>query len=148
LISDGTGITVIAIHVVSHEKTTAGLVAGIVGAKILIIADHLSSHALAGDAVIRHGAGISVDTLAFVQRQMLAAVRTEAAIFCTQVVIIASSFVDISVTIIVEPVTGLFRRNCRITIREPIIRANPFALTSSPLIDHITGRPQGEFDSS
>jgi hypothetical protein len=129
LVSNRTRIPVITINVVSHKKTAAGFVAGIVGTGIVIVAEDLAADALAGHAVVGHGTGIPVDAFAFVEGQMLAAVGSETGIFGAEVVVVAGAFVGFSVAIVVGSVAGFFSGHSCIAVGETFLTANALAFT-------------------
>lgn len=71
LVRHGTGIAIITNHGVRRKSTAAQTVAGVIGARVFIVAINGRTHADSGLTMVPNGAGILVPALALFQRGVL-----------------------------------------------------------------------------
>jgi len=125
VVTNRTGVAVVAFRVVGDVLASPYLGADVVGAGVVVVAIHRVTDAHAGNAVIRDGAGIAVQAFPFSQGSMFAPGFARAEVFGAVVAVIAEVdevtahfgwFIGESVAIVVHPIAGLGRRVECVTI--------------------------------
>lgn len=150
----GARITIIAIGRVMFRGTATKSITQIVGAWIVVIADHGRSNTNSRLTMIADRAGIVIATFASVQIFMgttgfPAAYITGAAIaIITKLHVLAVNevrLVHFPVTIVVNPVAELCTCNQGVTGRETLGCTNTLPLAGSKLVGQFAGGPQRQF---
>ena len=128
-VAQGAVVPVIAIGKVKGELAALLGVTAIVGAGVVIVAGERISYACPGFTMVGLGAGIAVDTFAFIQWDMDTSFATATTVFGARVTVVTGSFIDAAVTVIVHTVAFFGSRGCSVACIESQLgtRTVPFA---------------------
>ena len=128
-IANSAVVSVIAIGKVKGELAALLGVTAIVGAGIVIVAGERISHACTRFTMVGLGAGIAVDTFAFIQWGMNTSFATATTVFGTWVTVVTGSLIDAAVTVIVHTVAFFGGRGSCVACIESQLRTStvPFA---------------------
>jgi len=119
------GVLVIAILCIVLEHTPSHSVARIVGARIVVVANHRVSKAHSLFAVVSDSTGITVDTLSLGEHFVLAAGFSQTVVIRAIVAVVAQvhvvaldllRLVNVAVAIVIKPVACLLSRNGGIAV--------------------------------
>jgi hypothetical protein len=106
-VSDGAGITVVTVVKVGLVLTTILGIACVIRALVAVVADERLADANTGFAMVRLGAGITVQALPRIQGSGRASLRPSAQVFCARVTVIAGAFIHNTVAVVVQPIAHL-----------------------------------------
>jgi len=154
-VADRARVPVVAWRSVVIEEASSRSVAGIIGARVVVVAQHRVAVALPLLAMIAHGAGVAVLAFAAVEigvtapRFSIAHVRGALVGIVAQVEIVAAGLerlVRVAVAVVVHSVARFLGRDRSIALCEPAVGAHPFALARSPGVLHLACGPQPRLD--
>jgi len=157
LICYSTGVAVVAIRTVVLIETATHFVAVIVSARVVVIAIHRLPDADPRIAMVSNRTWVAVKTLPLGQRRMATAgvaiakvvgawiaIITEAQVF----VVLQDSFINIAITIIVEPITAFPHGHGCVTKSKTVGTTHPFTFAEPKLILRCAGGPERQFNGS
>jgi len=157
MVTQSTGISVIAATGLRRVLAPARFSADVVGARILVVALHRVPDADAVGAMVGHGTRVPVYALPFVQRDVFAPFLAVTNVLGTAVVVVTKidvipahlqRFIHVSIAIIVDSVALLFRRNRGVAGGQTFRRAYPHPGAHSPLVFDFAAGPQTQRSGS
>ena len=155
LVGNGARVAVVTVGTVEGKGAAAQSVAGIVCARVTVVAIYGCADALPFLAMVTNGARIAIDTLAGLEALLLATTGAQASINGTGIVVIAQidqvatfriRLVDVSVTVVVQTIAALGDSFRGLAFSEPLLGADSLAVTGAELGGSAAGRPQSQFD--
>jgi len=126
-------------------------IAGVVRARVGIVAEHWVANTLPNFTMIPNGAGIAVLALAAFQYFVVAADLAVTGVDGTLIAVVTEvnvvpanliRLIDIAVAIVINTVAGLGLRNRSITVTQTTFQANTFAHASTPLSNNLASGPK------
>lgn len=152
-IGDGAGVAVIASCGVLFEEAASTAITGVVGALVVVVADHGIADTKPGLAVVGDGAGVAVLAFAGIEVNVIAPGLALAVVLSAIVAVIAKIdvvafvlfwFVHIFVTVIVDTVARFDCWHGRIAGGQAIFGADPLTHTESEFVGGGAWCPEGE----